>query len=52
MTVSQEKVLKDTSDKLQHVEEDLQSTQQQLISKNEQVCHQFIDTEDTGFHSL
>ncbi|XP_041791095.1 spindle assembly abnormal protein 6 homolog [Chelmon rostratus] len=37
VTVSQEKVLKDTSDKLQHVEEDLQSTQQQLISKNEQV---------------
>ncbi|XP_070816385.1 spindle assembly abnormal protein 6 homolog isoform X4 [Chaetodon trifascialis] len=37
VTVSQEKVLKDTSDKLQHVEEDLQSTQQQLITKNEQV---------------
>ncbi|XP_076578752.1 spindle assembly abnormal protein 6 homolog [Chaetodon auriga] len=37
VTVSQEKVLKTTSDKLQHVEEDLQSTQQQLITKNEQV---------------
>ncbi|XP_029285406.1 spindle assembly abnormal protein 6 homolog [Cottoperca gobio] len=37
VTVSQEKVLQETSEKLQNVEKDLQSTRQQLISKNEQV---------------
>ncbi|XP_034090964.1 spindle assembly abnormal protein 6 homolog isoform X2 [Gymnodraco acuticeps] len=37
VTVSQEKVLQDTSEKLQSVEKDLQSTQQQLSSKEEQV---------------
>ncbi|KAK5869387.1 hypothetical protein PBY51_024110 [Eleginops maclovinus] len=37
VTVSQEKVLQDTSDRLQSVEKDLQSTQQQLITKEEQV---------------
>lgn len=38
VTVSQEKVLQDVSDKLQDVSKDLQSTHQQLITKNEQVC--------------
>ena len=38
VTVSQEKVLQDVSDKLQDVTKDLQSTHQQLITKNEQVC--------------
>uniref|UniRef100_A0A3P8SCU9 SAS-6 centriolar assembly protein n=1 Tax=Amphiprion percula TaxID=161767 RepID=A0A3P8SCU9_AMPPE len=37
VTVSQEKVLQDTSEKLQSVETALQSAQQQLISKDEQV---------------
>lgn len=37
VTVSQEKVLQETSDKLQQVEKDLQSTQQQLSTKEEQV---------------
>ncbi|XP_036971385.1 spindle assembly abnormal protein 6 homolog isoform X2 [Acanthopagrus latus] len=37
VTVSQEKVLQDVSDKLQDVTKDLQSTHQQLITKNEQV---------------
>lgn len=37
VTVSQEKVLQDTSDKLHHVEKNLQSSQQELISKDEQV---------------
>lgn len=40
VTVSQEKVLQETSDKLQQVEKDLQSTQQQLSTKEEQVCIQ------------
>uniref|UniRef100_A0A7N5ZSV7 Spindle assembly abnormal protein 6 homolog n=1 Tax=Anabas testudineus TaxID=64144 RepID=A0A7N5ZSV7_ANATE len=34
VTVSQEKVLQDTSEKLQNVEKDLQSVQQQLITKD------------------
>ncbi|KAM4629096.1 spindle assembly abnormal protein 6 homolog [Polymixia lowei] len=37
VTVSQEKVLQDTSDKLQSVKRDLQDTQQQLLHKNEHV---------------
>ncbi|XP_072246327.1 spindle assembly abnormal protein 6 homolog isoform X3 [Leuresthes tenuis] len=37
VTVSQEKVLQDTSDKLQSVEKDLQSTQQLLSTKDEQI---------------
>ncbi|CAK6975031.1 spindle assembly abnormal protein 6 homolog [Scomber scombrus] len=37
VTVSQEKVLQETSDKLQNVEKDLQRAQQQLIIKDEQV---------------
>ncbi|KAM3619006.1 uncharacterized protein V6R79_001559 [Siganus canaliculatus] len=37
VTVSQEKILQDTSDKLQHVEKELQSTQQQLVTKDEQM---------------
>lgn len=37
VTVSQEKVLQDTSEKLQSVEKELQSSQQQLITKEEQV---------------
>ncbi|XP_044054968.1 spindle assembly abnormal protein 6 homolog isoform X2 [Siniperca chuatsi] len=37
VTVSQEKVLQDTSEKLQNVEKDLQSAQQHLITKDEQV---------------
>ncbi|XP_022625463.1 spindle assembly abnormal protein 6 homolog [Seriola dumerili] len=37
VTVSQEKVLQDTSEKLQKVEKDLQSSQQQLSTKDEQV---------------
>uniref|UniRef100_A0A3Q0SYP6 SAS-6 centriolar assembly protein n=1 Tax=Amphilophus citrinellus TaxID=61819 RepID=A0A3Q0SYP6_AMPCI len=37
VTVSQEKVLQETSEKLQCVEKDLQSAQQQLITKDEQV---------------
>ncbi len=42
VTVSQEKVLQETSDKLQHVEKELQSTQQQLMTKDEQVCLQIM----------
>lgn len=38
VTVSQERVLKDTSDKLQVVEKELESTQKQLLNKDEQVC--------------
>ncbi|XP_069574566.1 spindle assembly abnormal protein 6 homolog [Brachyistius frenatus] len=38
VTVSQEKILQDTSEKLQSVEKDLESTQQQLGTKEEQVC--------------
>ncbi|XP_042336865.1 spindle assembly abnormal protein 6 homolog isoform X2 [Plectropomus leopardus] len=37
VTVSQEKVLQDTTEKLKTVEKDLQSAQQQLITKDEQV---------------
>ncbi|XP_062250917.1 spindle assembly abnormal protein 6 homolog isoform X1 [Platichthys flesus] len=37
VTVSQEKLLQDTSEKLQNVEKDLQSAQQQVITKDEQV---------------
>ncbi|XP_040895983.1 spindle assembly abnormal protein 6 homolog [Toxotes jaculatrix] len=37
VTVSQEKVLQETSEKLQNVEKDLQSAQQQLVTKDEQV---------------
>ncbi|GLD67683.1 spindle assembly abnormal protein 6 homolog isoform X2 [Lates japonicus] len=37
VTVSQEKVLQDTSEKLHNIEKDLQSAQQQLITKDEQV---------------
>uniref|UniRef100_A0A8D3DF91 Spindle assembly abnormal protein 6 homolog n=1 Tax=Scophthalmus maximus TaxID=52904 RepID=A0A8D3DF91_SCOMX len=37
VTVSQEKVLQDTSEKLQSAEKDLQSTQQQVVTKDEQV---------------
>ncbi|KAF3691377.1 Spindle assembly abnormal protein 6 -like protein [Channa argus] len=37
VTVSQEKVLQETSEKLQNVEKDLQSTQQQLNTRDEQV---------------
>ncbi|KAM4547631.1 spindle assembly abnormal protein 6 homolog isoform 2-T2 [Odontesthes bonariensis] len=37
VTVSQEKVLQDTSDKLQSAEKDLQSTQQLLSTKDEQI---------------
>lgn len=37
VTVSQEKVLQKTSDKLQHVEKHLQNTQQDLTAKEEQV---------------
>ncbi|XP_053709936.1 spindle assembly abnormal protein 6 homolog [Synchiropus splendidus] len=38
VTVSQEKVLQETTGKLQNVEKDLQSAQQQLTNKDEQVC--------------
>ncbi|XP_070765516.1 spindle assembly abnormal protein 6 homolog [Enoplosus armatus] len=37
VTVSQEKVLQDTSEKLQNVEKDLQDARQHLITKDEQV---------------
>uniref|UniRef100_A0A3B4Z1K0 Spindle assembly abnormal protein 6 homolog n=1 Tax=Stegastes partitus TaxID=144197 RepID=A0A3B4Z1K0_9TELE len=37
VTVSQEKVLQDTSEKLQNVEKNLENAQQQLISKDEEV---------------
>ncbi|KAK2815995.1 hypothetical protein Q5P01_026462 [Channa striata] len=37
VTVSQEKVLQDTSERLQNVEKDLQSSQQQLLARDEQV---------------
>nr|XP_020476501.1 spindle assembly abnormal protein 6 homolog [Monopterus albus] len=37
VTVSQEKILQDTSEKLKNAEKDLQSTQQHLITKDEQV---------------
>lgn len=46
VTVSQEKVLQDTSEKLQNVEKDLQSAQQQLVTKEEQVCLQIMETVD------
>lgn len=39
VTVSQEKLLQDTSDRLQQTEKDLHSTQQQLSTKEEQVGH-------------
>lgn len=39
VTVSQERILKDTSDKLQVVEKELENTQKQLLNKEEQVCH-------------
>lgn len=42
VTVSQEKVLQDTSEKLQKVEKDLQSTEKQLITKEDQVCLQSV----------
>ena len=35
--VSQEKILQDTSEKLQNVEKNLQSTQQQLVTNDEKV---------------
>lgn len=44
VTVSQEKVLQETSEKLQNAEKDLQRAQQQLITKDEQVCLQIIKT--------
>lgn len=37
VTVSQEKVLQETSDKLQKVEKELQSSQQQLSTREEEV---------------
>jgi len=37
VTVSQEKLLQDTSGKLESVEKDLQSTRQQLVTRDEQV---------------
>lgn len=37
MTVSQERLLKDTSDRLQVVEKELESTHKQLLTKDEQV---------------
>ncbi|XP_049911481.1 spindle assembly abnormal protein 6 homolog [Epinephelus moara] len=37
VTVSQEKVLQDTTEKLKNAEKDLQSTRQQLVTKDEQV---------------
>ncbi|XP_068599856.1 spindle assembly abnormal protein 6 homolog [Brachionichthys hirsutus] len=37
VTVTQEKVLQDTSDKLQNVEKDLQNTRQQLTTKDDQI---------------
>lgn len=37
VTVSQERVLKDTSDRLQAVEKELESSQKQLLTKEEQV---------------
>uniref|UniRef100_A0A8D3D5H8 Spindle assembly abnormal protein 6 homolog n=1 Tax=Scophthalmus maximus TaxID=52904 RepID=A0A8D3D5H8_SCOMX len=44
VTVSQEKVLQDTSEKLQSAEKDLQSTQQQVVTKDEQLdtCHSLL----------
>lgn len=41
VTVSQEKLLQDTSGKLESVEKDLQSTQQRLVTTDEQVCLRF-----------
>uniref|UniRef100_A0A3B5L5V8 SAS-6 coiled-coil domain-containing protein n=1 Tax=Xiphophorus couchianus TaxID=32473 RepID=A0A3B5L5V8_9TELE len=38
VTVSQEKVLRETQAKLESVDKDLQSTQRQLLSKEEEVC--------------
>lgn len=37
VTVSQEKVLQETSEKLKTVEKELQSAQQQIVTKDEQV---------------
>lgn len=45
--VSQEKVLQEKSENLQHVEKDLQSAQQQLSTKEEQVRLQVMETADT-----
>ncbi|XP_026179540.1 spindle assembly abnormal protein 6 homolog isoform X2 [Mastacembelus armatus] len=47
VTVSQEKVLQDTSEKLKNVEKDLQSTQQNLITKDEQVSKLKVQLETT-----
>lgn len=38
VTVSQEKLLKDTADRLQAAEKELESTQKQLLTQEEQVC--------------
>ena len=38
MTVSQERLLKDTADRLQAAEKELESTQKQLLAQEEQVC--------------
>lgn len=42
VTVSQEKVLQKTSDKLQHVEKHLQQTQQERAEKEEQVTRPLL----------
>lgn len=38
VTVSQERLLKDTADRLQAAEKELESTQKQLLTQEEQVC--------------
>lgn len=38
VTVSQERLLKDTADKLQAAEKELESTGKQLLAQEEQVC--------------
>lgn len=44
VTVSQEKILQETSEKLKNTEKDLQSAQQQIITKDEQVCLPIMET--------
>lgn len=38
VTVSQERLLKDTTDRLQATEKELESIQKQLLTQEEQVC--------------
>lgn len=54
VTVSQEKLLQETSDRLQNAEKELQSTRQQLLAKEEEVWHSLlaVRTSDLPLHQL